>query len=149
MIELTDLDKKWIKLCKGHYDEKYGFMRNSTKASDMDSFVKEGKWFNPVSSIDTLKPMYNELYLYDPEENPRDFIACMFHNLFDLYMKITEDRSSDHRELKEIFFATFEPYWLDKSESTPIERAVTKLVSLIRLNTVFVDGVERYNLEVE
>jgi len=129
MIKLSTSEKQWIKLCKGHYDEKY-------KIED-------------INNLERLKPMYKELYQYDPNENPRDFQGCMFNVLFNIYMKIADDRSGDNMMLKEIISASFEQSRFDKEASTPIERVIRKLVSQIRFNTVInMDGENRYDLDI-
>ena len=127
-IELTQDEVVLIKLCKGHFDKKYGIERSN--------------------NIDVLKPYYNERYLANADESPSDFKATMFHVMFDLYMKITDDVSPDHRTIKELFFTTFEPSWTKNNEATkPIDRALSQLVTLVRHNRVVgVNGIQRYDL---
>ncbi len=129
MIGLTTNEKRWIKLCKGHYDAKYG--------------ITNGNY------LELLKPLYKELYMYDPEEHPKDFLMCMYNVLFDIYMKITDDRSREHIMLKEIISASFEEPFYSKEISTPLERVVRKIVSQIRYTTVVDGGKPRFSLSID
>ncbi len=130
MIELSKNEKRWIRLCKGHYDAKYGIDRSN--------------------NLELLKPMYKELYMYDPEESPNCFQECMFNVLFNIYMKIADDQSGDNMMLKEIISASFKPSMFDKEPSTPIERVIRKIVSDIRFSSVLnKEGEPRYSLSVE
>jgi hypothetical protein len=128
MIELSEQEVRWIKLCKGHYTDLY---RTNAK-----------NW------IETLKPMFREIYAYEPNEFYRDFLDCMFHKLFDIYMKIKLDQSGTNVQLKEIISAGFEKTWRREYE-LPIERVIAELCGQIQCNTVIEDGVYRYCLEGE
>jgi len=128
MIELTEYEVKWIKLCKGHYNDLY---RTNAK-----------NW------IETLKPMFKEIYAYDPDEFYQDFLGCMFHKLFDIYMKIKLDQSGTNVQLKEIIGAGFEKTFRREYE-LPAERVIAELCGMIQCNTVIEDGVLRYALNGE
>jgi hypothetical protein len=128
-IQLSDNDKKWIKLCKLHYADKY---------------PSTGEWTN------TLKPLFIEIYGYNPDEddNYHDYLNCIFNKLFDVYNKIKEEGHSE-RELKELFEAAFyERFHIN--QELPIERTIARLCGLIQINT-FRDkeGNERYNLDIK
>lgn len=128
-IELSRQEKRWIKLCKGHYKDKY---RTNAK-----------NW------IDTLKPMFDEIYGWSSEEHYRDFLGCMFQKLLDIYLKIQLDRSGSNAHLKTIIGAGFEKTIVRDYELS-IERVIAELCGQIQCNRVIdEDGVERYNLDVE
>lgn len=128
MIELTVPEKKWILLCKGHFHEKYPFT---------------GKWVN------TLKPLFVEIYGWNPDENNQyyDYLNCLFNKLLDIHLKIGQDYSGDNRQLKDIFQASFSKSF-SREEELPIERAIGILCGLIQCNTVIENDVERYNLNI-
>lgn len=120
-INLSKEEVKWIKLCKGHYDEKYSFP-------------------DKTSRIEKLKPLYEEIYGWSPYDHYYDFLSCMFDILFNIYMKIRNDGSGTDRELKEIIGASFSHFPYDYE--LPIERVIAKLCSVIAFNIVMLDGVD-------
>ena len=69
MIQISKIEQQWIKMCKGHYQKKYPFT---------------GRWVN------TLKPLFIEIYGYDPDadNNYNDYLNCMFNRLLDIQLKI-------------------------------------------------------------
>ena len=127
MIELTKYEKQWIKICKGHYKSKY---------------PSQGSW------VLTLKPLFVEIYGWDPDEdgNYRDYLNCMFNKLLDIHLKIIHDQSGSNRQLRGIFEAAFYK-GISRTEILPIERAIAELCSLIQNNTVLEDGEPRYSLD--
>lgn len=128
MIQLSEAEKKLIKLCKNHY-------------ADDDRFKKLNGWIN------ILKPMHNEIYGWDANEHYEDFLRCAFGKLFDIYMKIGKDESGSNIRLKSIFFDSFDKRCRHKK---PIERAIAALCSEIR-HTDYLDDNEkpRYSLELK
>ena len=82
LIKLTKTDKMWIKLMKNHYvdNEKY--------------HVNASSW------IDTLKPMFEEIYGYDPDKHIKDFRYCMSRRLFKLWYKIDPRMHQDNIDFK-------------------------------------------------
>ena len=127
MIQLSQTDKQWIKLCKLHYKEKYPLT---------------GKWVN------NLKPLFKEIYGWDPDEdkNYNDYLSCLFNKLLDVYLKIADDKSGNNYELREIFSAAFYKS-VSREDDLPIERAISQLCGLIQCNTVIEEnGVKRYEL---
>lgn len=127
MIILEPNDKKWIKICKGHYKDKYPY---------------KGRW------VDTLKPLFTELYGWNPDEdkNYHDYLNCVFNRLLDLYFKIADNQFTDNRELKNVFSAAFYPS-VSRMDSLPIERAISELCAMIQFNTVRTEnGEQRYEL---
>jgi hypothetical protein len=131
MIHLSDTDKKWIKLCKGHYQDKYPMT---------------GRW------VDNLKPLFTEIYGWNPDEdnNYIDYLACVFNKLLEVQLKICDDQSGSNRQLKDIFEAAFYQNTLryDKQD-TPIERAIACLCGLLQGNRYLDNEHPRYNLTVE
>lgn len=126
MIQLEKTDKQWIKLCKMHYKEKYPYT---------------GSWVN------TLKPLFKEIYGWDPDEdnNYNDYLVGIFNKLLEIYLKIADDRSGSNVQLREIFSAAFTKS-ISREDDLPIERAISQLCGLIQCNTVIEDGVARYEL---
>ncbi len=124
-IKLDKYEIDWIKLCKGHYKDKY-----QTNASN---------W------IDTLKPMFTEVYGWSPEEHYNDFLDCMFNRLLELHLKIQHDKSGHHAKLKEIFSASFSKS-IRRDYDLPKERAIAELCGQIQCNLVVENGVPRYYL---
>lgn len=125
-IALTPTDVKWIKLCKGHYKDKYPYMTTH--------------W------LDALKPIFIEIYQYDPNEHYYEFTNCMFKRLLEILQKISESEADYKRYVHEVFNASFEESVFRKYP-LPIERAVAELCSIIQNNLVIKDGAERYSLE--
>lgn len=128
MIQLTDYEKNWIKLCKGRLQETYPFA---------------GRW------IDTLKPLFTEIYGWNPNEdhNYDNYLNCIFNKLLDIYLKIADDKSGNNNELRSIFSAAFykSSYW--REDDLPVERAISKLCGLIQGNRIIFDnGEQRYEL---
>jgi len=124
-IVLTKQEIEWIKLCKGHYRDKY-----KTNARN---------W------VDTVKPMFNEIYGWDADEHRRDFLLCMFHKLLDIYLKIQYDQSGSNQHLKTIIGASFERTFTRDYE-LPIERCIAALCGEIQNNQVIENEVNRYYL---
>jgi len=126
MIALTKYEKQWILLCKGHYKEKYPY---------------KGSW------VRTLKPLFTEIYGWNPSEdrNYRDYLNCIFNKLLEIYLKIQDDRSGNNVQLRGIFEAAFYK-GISRNERRPIERAIAELCGLIQNNTVLEDGIKRYEL---
>lgn len=127
MIQLLPTEKQWIKLCKGHLKDKYPYT---------------GTW------IDTLKPLFTEIYGWNPDEdkNYHDYLNCIFNRLFDIYLKIAKDDSGNNNQLRSIFSAAFYKS-VSRMEALPIERAIVELCALIQFNQVILDnGEHRYEL---
>ncbi len=122
-IALTEQEVLWIKLCKLHLKDKYP-MQNS--------------W------IDTIKPLFEEIYGWSPEEHPADFRDCMFQKLLDLYLKIQDDQSGCNAQLKEVFKESFSKWRRDYEQ--PVERAIAELCGQIQNTRYLKDGVPRYLL---
>jgi len=127
MIELNKYEKQWIKICKGHYKEKYPF---------------QGSW------VLTLKPLFVNIYGWDPDEdaNYRDYLNCIFNKLLEIHLKIVDDKSGTNVQLRGIFESAFYK-GICREENLPIERAIAELCGLIQNNTVLEDGGARYNLD--
>jgi len=127
MIELSTTDKQWIKMCKLHFK---------------DIYPLTGSWVN------TLKPLFNKIYGWDPDdnENYNDYLNCIFNKLLDVYLKIADDRSGNNNQLRSIFNASFNKS-ISRTEERPIERCISELCGLIQCNTVIDDkGNERYKI---
>ena len=127
-IILSDNEKRWIKLCKNHYKDKY----------PIDVY----NW------IDSLKPMFNEFYGWDADEFYTDYLRCVFNRLLDIYLKIELDYSGSRTQLKSIFDSAF-GYSTIRVHELPIERAIAELCGQIQCNTVIDNGVQRYSLDLE
>lgn len=127
-IQLSKYDIQWIKMCKGHYKDKY---------------PSTGSW------AQTLKPLFEEIYGWDPDEDNYylDYLDGMFNKLLEVYLKIQYDQSGHNVFLKSIFSAAFYKS-ISREEELPIERAIAKLCCLIQNNLVVEDGVNRYYLNV-
>jgi len=121
MIELSKTDKQWILLFKFHLKDKYPM---------------KGNW------IETMKPMFEELYGWSADEFHVDYCNCMFQRLLELWLKIQDDKSGTNLQLREIFSAAFYKGISDTSE-VPIERAICRLAGLIQNNRV----KDRYKLD--
>lgn len=127
MIQLDNNEKRWIKLCKGHYEKEHPF---------------KGSW------IDNLKPLFIELYGWNPDEdnNYGDYLNCIFNKLLDIYLKIADDQSGNNNQLRGIFNAAFSKS-ISRTEDLPIERAIAKLCGLIQCNKVTDENhINRYEL---
>lgn len=129
MIELSEMDKRWIRLTKGHYKDKYG---------DQEGWIA------------TLIPMYKEYYFINPDEYMHDFLGCMFNILLDIYLLISDDKSGCSQQLKEVFDAAFYKNKFERYEDTPIERAIGELCSQIRYTSILNnDKTKRFSLSIE
>lgn len=124
MIQLNKYEKQWIKLIKMHYKDKYPVASN---------------WIN------TLKPMFEEIYGWGAKEHYNDFLNCIFGKLLDIHLKIQLDESGTNHQLKSIFSAAFYKS-ISRNHRKPIERAIAELCGEIQCNQVIVDGVHRYEL---
>ena len=128
MIKLTEQEKQWIRLCKGHLKNEYPFT---------------GNW------IKTIKPMFIEIYGWDPNQdnNYESYLNCLFEKLFEIYMKIKNDKSGTNLQLRQLFHCSFNKGIYVYNQELPIERAICRLCGMIQNNTVFEAGFERYNLK--
>lgn len=127
MIQLDHNEKLWIKLCKGHYREKYPY---------------KGKW------VQTLKSPFIEIYGWNPDEdnNYQDYLRCIFTKLLEIWLKVQDDRSGHNHQLMELFSAAFYKSIVN-SDKLPIERTIAKLCGLIQCNIVIEkNGEKRYEL---
>lgn len=126
MITLSEPERRWIKLCKGHYKDIYPY---------------KGSW------VRTLKPLFTEIYGWNPNEdnNYRDYLNCIFNKLLEIHLKIQDDRSGNNVQMRGIFEAAFYK-GISRNERRPIERAIAELCGLIQNNTVIEDGKPRYSL---
>lgn len=126
MIELTKYEKQWIKICKGHYKEKYPY---------------KGQWTK------TLIPLFTEIYGWNPDEdnNYGDYLKCIFNKLLEIHLKIVRDHSGTNLQLRGIFEAAFYK-GISRNQRRPIERAIAELCGLIQNNLVIEDGENRYEL---
>jgi len=127
MIHIDDSEKRWIKFCKGHYHDQY-----NTNAKN---------W------IESMKPLFQEVYGWSPDEFYHDFLGCMFNKLLDIYLKIQLDQSGSNVHLKEIIGAGFEKTYR-REYDLPIERVIAELCGQIQCNSVIVNEFERYNLDL-
>jgi len=125
MIELTDLEKKWILVCKGHFKKE---------------MPRGDSW------VETLKPIFVETFGWTPDVDVYGFHTCLFNKLLSLHKKISIDTSYE-RELREVFEASFHKTTGNDTESS-IERAIYQLRSLICVNQVMVNDTYRYSLEL-
>lgn len=127
MIELNKYEKKWILLCKGHFKTKYPY---------------QGSW------VKTLKPLFTEIYGWNPDEdnNYGDYLNCLFNKLLEIHLKIIHDQSGSNLQLRGIFEAAFYK-GISRTEDLPIERAIAELCGLIQNNLVVDDGEPRYTLD--
>lgn len=125
-IKLDKYEIQWIKICKWHYKEKYPMT---------------GSW------VQTLKPMFTEIYGWNPDEdnNYHDYLNCIFNRLLELHLKIQYDQSGSNVQLKELFEASFSKRF-GTGEELPIERAIARLCGTIQNNLVIENGVHRYYL---
>ena len=125
MIQLSKYEKDWILLIKGHYTDRY---------------PSSNTWTG------TLKPMFEEVYGWNPKEHYNDFLSCMFGKLLDIHLKIQLDQSGSNQQLKTIFGAAFYKS-ISRTQRRPIERAIAALCGEIQCNQVIVDDVHRYELK--
>lgn len=96
--------------------------------------------------IETLKPMFTEVYGWTAEDFYDDFLDCIFNKLFDIYFKIKLDQSGSNIQLKEIIKAGIRDKYDRDSKLTPMERIIGELCSQIRMNLVIDNGIIRYYL---
>lgn len=126
MIELTGTEKDWIKLCKGHFKNR---------------FPHQGTW------TETMKPLFVQIYGWNPDEdkNYGDYLNCVFNKLLEIHLKIMVDQSGTNLQLRGIFEAAFYK-GICNDQDLPIERAIAELCGLIQNNIVIVDDEPRYTL---
>lgn len=116
MIELDKYEKQWILLIKGHLQNKYPFT---------------GNW------VDNLKPLFKEIYGWDPDEdnNYRDYLHGMFTRLLEILLKIKDKWTDPNQQLKDVFDACFYKR-LGNDYELPIERGISKMCGIIQCTTV-------------
>lgn len=128
MIELDEIEKKLILLCKNHLNDKYPFTDTWT---------------------DTLKPFYNDHYGLTAEKNPKEFKECMFFKLLRTQEKIAENEWHRARETREILAASFGKTFI-RCEEEPIERAISMVCGIIQGARYLDENKEpRYSLELK
>mgnify|MGYP003607641092 CR=1 FL=1 len=129
MIELDKYEKQWILFCKGQLRGKYSY---------------KGNW------VESLKPMFTEIYGWNPDEdnNYNDYLNCIFKKLLSILMKINDNQSYINRQIEDVFFASFYKSFRDESELS-IERAINSLCGLIGYTTVIDSkGNKRFDLDI-
>jgi hypothetical protein len=126
MIQLSEPEKQWIRLAKGHLKKVYPY---------------KGRM------IQTAKPLFLDIYGWNPDEdnNYKDYCDGLFKKLLDIHLKIQDDQSNSNFQLYSIFKVAFNNQY--KEKLTPIERAINQLFSLIQ-NTPYLndDKQPRYEL---
>lgn len=129
MIELTDNEKKWILVCKGHFKKE----------------MPRGK-----SWVETFKPLFVETFGWTPDDDNDiyGYHNCLFNRLLSIHKKIAIDTTRYEIDIREVFEASFHKDISNDSES-PIERAICQLRSLICVNQVMVNDTYRYSLELD
>lgn len=133
-IKLTKYDKMWIKLMKNHYvgDPKY--------------HVNASSW------IETLKPMFREIYAYEPDDHMSSFRRCMAMRLFKLWYKIDPRMHQDNMDWKcDILYDVASKGFyrtISRDYEEPIDRFIAELCGQIQCVTVLEDGVKRFDLDV-
>jgi hypothetical protein len=125
MIQLTPSEKKIIKLCKGHFQQRYPFT---------------GKWAT------NLVPLFEEIYGWDPNSDYGGYLNVLFNKLLEIHLKIQDDQSGNNLQLRSIFEAAFYK-GIVRTDDLPIERAIAQLCGLIQSNTVIERGEARYNID--
>lgn len=124
-IPLTEQEVKWIKLLKGHYKDYYKYRYKGTEWTDV------------------LKPMFEDIYGYSPDEHYSDFLDCMFSKLLDIHFKISDNNQT---ELRGVFNASFYKR-ISRQQELPIERAISELCGIIQGNIVVDGDTVRYKLD--
>lgn len=119
MIQLTKTEVQLVKLCKGHYNEKFPFT---------------GEW------TDTLKPWFIEVYGWNPDDgkNYQNYLFVMFDVLLGTHMKIQDDGSGTNLQLRNLFYVSFNKS-ISRSQELPIERVISELCGLIQSNLYLVN----------
>jgi hypothetical protein len=133
-IKLTKYDKMWIKLCKNHYTEKYN--------------ISASNW------IDSLKPMFEEIYGYNPDEHLGSFRKCIFNKLFKIASKVDNrlNANNDNLDFKSdillhLFYSTFTKS-IVRDYELPIERGIAELCGHLQgVRVLNKDGSKRFNLD--
>lgn len=131
-IELSNEEVRLIKLCKLHY-------REGSKTRDAGKYPSRGEW------TETMKPLFNDIYGWNADEFPNDYLDCMFQKLLTIWLKIKYDQSGSEQQLRNIFRASFHK-GIARDQEKPIERAIAELCGLIQNNLVIKNGVYRYYL---
>jgi len=126
MIELTNVEKKWILRCKGHLCEEMPF---------------KGTW------ADTFKPVFLETYGWEADCDMYGYYRGTFSKLLSIYKKIATNEESYERNLREIFDATFYA-GISNDCAQPVERAIHCLRGFISNNQVVENDIERYSLKL-
>lgn len=115
MINLEDGEKQWIKLCKLHLIDKY---------------PSKGSW------VKTCKPLFEELYGWNPNIDIHSYRNILFNRLLGIYLKICHKdiNSSIEYMCSELFYKS-----ITNTSKIPIERGIHVLCSLIQ-NTAYLDN---------
>lgn len=135
LIELTEYDKMWIKLLKNHYvnDERY--------------HVNASSW------IETLKPMFREIYGYEPDEHMSSFRRCISMKLFKLWHKIDPRMHQDNMDFKcDILYGISAKAFhrtISRDYEDPTDRFIAELCGEIQcVRVINDDKTERFNLDI-
>lgn len=131
-INLSKNEIRIIKLCKLHYREGSG-------TKDAGKYPSTGEW------TEIMKPLFNEIYGWNANEFPADYLDCLFQKLLSIWLKIKHDKSGSDQQLRNIFRASFSR-GIARGQEKPIERAIAELCGLIQNNLVVENGVHRYYL---
>jgi len=134
LIKLTKYDKMWIKLLKNHY------------ANDERYHVNASSW------IETLKPMFREIYGYEPDENLKSFRFCIHRKLFKLWYKIDPRMIQDNIDWKcDILLEILKPVFsrsIVRDYEESVDRLIAELCGQIQCTLVISrDGSKRFDLD--
>lgn len=142
MIELTKVEKTIIKFCKGFTVTFPGI--DSSKPSPL---MNNKMGMQGATWAEKFKPLFVQIYGWGPPEDDdyQDYLNCLFQKLFEIYLKIQNDKSGTNLFLRNIFDAAFRKS-ISREEDLPIERAISALCGLIQMNEVIENKKYRYKL---
>lgn len=125
MIELSEIEKVFIFAIKGHLKK---YLEGGT-------YEKE------------LEPLFSHFYSRLTYHTYEEYRSHLFSILFDLYLKIQDDRSGSNMQIRKLMYATFSKSFSHNQE-TPIERAIDSVCNLIRFTSVVSEN-ETWRFELD
>ena len=114
MVLLNKYEKLWVLLCK----------------RQLKKYPWNGSW------VETLKPLFTEIYGWNPDEdnNYNDYLRGVFFKLLEIQLKICDDKSGNNVQLKEIRM------WNNGDEATIRFNQIRPYIEKISTENVKVKG---------
>lgn len=130
MIQLSNSEKKIIKLTKNHYNY------------EGSSYPFTGDWHK------TFQPLFDEIFGWSSEDDYEHYKSVLFFYLFDIWNKIKDSNENNDYLLKDIIKDCLYKS-IGRPQEEPIERGIASLAGKIQnIRVIDQNGNKRFDLDL-